>query len=188
MQVHKEAIEKIPNATKGRDNVDLEIYGMEGIPEQDLRAHEREKLGDDYVEPMPLSYPAPGPSNPFFSRQQQQPSINPLLQPPHYLTNIVNPFTAMVPPPPPPPVAAPVALYSAAAFPYPPQQPQTQFQPPPSTTPRPIFPAGLASGSGGEIISMNAETDSQVGLKPVTISAAPIRFQLTKPSDMDRSR
>ena len=32
MQVHKETIDKIPGAVPGRDNVNIEVYGMEGLP------------------------------------------------------------------------------------------------------------------------------------------------------------
>uniref|UniRef100_A0A915CNS5 BED-type domain-containing protein n=1 Tax=Ditylenchus dipsaci TaxID=166011 RepID=A0A915CNS5_9BILA len=32
MQVHKETIDKIPAAVPGRDSVEIEVYGMEGIP------------------------------------------------------------------------------------------------------------------------------------------------------------
>jgi len=34
MQVHKETIDKIPGAIPGRDSVDVEVYGMEGIPQE----------------------------------------------------------------------------------------------------------------------------------------------------------
>jgi hypothetical protein len=51
IQVHKENIDKIPNAIKGRDNIEIEIYGMEGIPEEDLRAHEKRLAGKDTDEP-----------------------------------------------------------------------------------------------------------------------------------------
>lgn len=43
MQVHKESIEKVPNSIKGRDNINLEICGMENIPEEDLIEHEKQK-------------------------------------------------------------------------------------------------------------------------------------------------
>ena len=33
MQVHKETIDKIPSAIPGRDSTDVEVYGMEGIPD-----------------------------------------------------------------------------------------------------------------------------------------------------------
>ncbi|KAI1733175.1 BUB3-interacting and GLEBS motif-containing protein [Ditylenchus destructor] len=37
MQVHKETIDKIPAALPGRDSVEIEVYGMEGIPPEDDR-------------------------------------------------------------------------------------------------------------------------------------------------------
>jgi len=40
MQVHKETLDKVPNSAPGRGNIEIEIYGMEGIPEQDVKAHE----------------------------------------------------------------------------------------------------------------------------------------------------
>lgn len=55
LQVHKEKIDKVPNALPGRTNIEIEIYGMEGIPDEDLRIHEQQKLqgheprkNDDY--------------------------------------------------------------------------------------------------------------------------------------------
>ncbi|KAI0988538.1 hypothetical protein GJ496_000466 [Pomphorhynchus laevis] len=47
MQVHKENIDRVPNAVKGRDNIELEIYGMEGIPSADLILHEHQKNNRD---------------------------------------------------------------------------------------------------------------------------------------------
>ena len=44
-QVHKEIVTSVPNALGSRDNIEIEIYGMEGIPENDRRAHERLKSG-----------------------------------------------------------------------------------------------------------------------------------------------
>ena len=43
MQVHKENIEKVPNSIKGRDNITLEICGMDNIPKEDLIEHEKQK-------------------------------------------------------------------------------------------------------------------------------------------------
>jgi hypothetical protein len=45
MQVHKETIDKVPNSLPNRSNIEIEIYGMEGIPEEDIREHERQKVG-----------------------------------------------------------------------------------------------------------------------------------------------
>lgn len=44
-QVHKEPIDKVPNALSNRSNIEIEIYGMEGIPEEDLKEHEKQKQG-----------------------------------------------------------------------------------------------------------------------------------------------
>ena len=36
-------MDKVPNSVPGRHNIEIEIYGMEGIPEEDLKNHERNK-------------------------------------------------------------------------------------------------------------------------------------------------
>ncbi|KAI8575502.1 hypothetical protein K450DRAFT_275581 [Umbelopsis ramanniana AG] len=41
MQVHKVEITKVPNALQGRETLEYEIFGMEGIPHEDLLAHEQ---------------------------------------------------------------------------------------------------------------------------------------------------
>ncbi|XP_053713339.1 BUB3-interacting and GLEBS motif-containing protein ZNF207-like isoform X1 [Synchiropus splendidus] len=41
MQVHKETIDSVPNAIPGRTDIELEIYGMEGIPEKDMQERRR---------------------------------------------------------------------------------------------------------------------------------------------------
>lgn len=45
LQVHKEAIDKVPNSMPTRSNIEIEIYGMEGIPPEDLKEHEKQKQG-----------------------------------------------------------------------------------------------------------------------------------------------
>lgn len=47
IQVHKETLDKIPEALPNKNSVDIDIYGMQGIPEADLREHELLKRGDD---------------------------------------------------------------------------------------------------------------------------------------------
>ncbi|KAL8597438.1 hypothetical protein ACOMHN_050936 [Nucella lapillus] len=49
MQVHKEKVDKVPNSIPGRNNIEIEIYGMEGIPEQDIKDHERNKNKKDEI-------------------------------------------------------------------------------------------------------------------------------------------
>lgn len=45
MQVHKETIDKVPNSFPNRSNIEIEIFGMDGIPAEDLKEHERQKTG-----------------------------------------------------------------------------------------------------------------------------------------------
>lgn len=44
-QVHKEKLDKIPNALPNRTSTVIDIYGMVGVPEVDLIEHERQKTG-----------------------------------------------------------------------------------------------------------------------------------------------
>lgn len=45
MQVHKETISTIPNSVPNRGDPEIEIYGMEGIPEKDMK--ERQQRGNN---------------------------------------------------------------------------------------------------------------------------------------------
>ena len=38
-QVHKETIDSVPNAVKGHDTPEIEIFGMQGVPPEDLQRH-----------------------------------------------------------------------------------------------------------------------------------------------------
>lgn len=49
-KVHKEKIDKVPNSVPGRNNIEIEIYGMEGIPEEDAKEHERQKNNKGIIE------------------------------------------------------------------------------------------------------------------------------------------
>ncbi|KAI9498730.1 hypothetical protein BDB00DRAFT_754633 [Zychaea mexicana] len=44
-QVHKVTIDHVPNALPGRETLDIEIFGMEGIPPEDFAAYELKKSG-----------------------------------------------------------------------------------------------------------------------------------------------
>eukprot|EP00906_Rhabdomonas_costata_P017025 RCo024498 len=43
LQVHKETIKKVPNAKEGRDDIELDVYGMDGIPEEFLDDDEKDQ-------------------------------------------------------------------------------------------------------------------------------------------------
>ncbi|CAG9314195.1 unnamed protein product [Blepharisma stoltei] len=52
LQVHKEQVLKVPNAKTGRDAIELDIFGMEGVPPQLVEqramsmAHKKQKIED----------------------------------------------------------------------------------------------------------------------------------------------
>ena len=125
MQVHKENIDKVPNAIKGRDNITLEICGMDNVPEEDLVEHEKHKGNiieggggaddDDDDSPAPQQQMPPKPQSsgtihgplphipPPFSMMSMMPHMammghmpmTPMMMPPP-----VNPMMMMPPPPP----------------------------------------------------------------------------------------
>ncbi|KAG5853798.1 hypothetical protein ANANG_G00030250 [Anguilla anguilla] len=93
MQVHKETIDGVPNAIPGRTDIELEIYGMEGIPEKDMEERRRvleqktqaesqkkkqnsQEDSDEYEEDE-----EPGPSFQQPSMQPQSTFIPPMTQP-----------------------------------------------------------------------------------------------------------
>ncbi len=44
-QVHKETVSRVPNAVPGRESIEAEIFGMEGVPEGDIMARELARNG-----------------------------------------------------------------------------------------------------------------------------------------------
>lgn len=69
LKIHGKALDRVPNAMPGRDNPELNVYGMEGIPLEMLRergyACEPVPQQKDFVEPPPSnpSHVAPEPFN-----------------------------------------------------------------------------------------------------------------------------
>ncbi|KAJ9595506.1 hypothetical protein L9F63_013271, partial [Diploptera punctata] len=45
LEVHDSNIVWVPNSLPNRSNIEIEIYGMEGIPPDDVKEHERQKQG-----------------------------------------------------------------------------------------------------------------------------------------------
>lgn len=94
MQVHKEQIDKVPNSLPNRSNIEIEIYGMEGIPQEDLKNHEKQKNGNksesDDDEPAIKKNKM---------EQQQQPQMNampPQMMMPNMVPNMAQ-FPMMMP-------------------------------------------------------------------------------------------
>lgn len=122
MQVHKENIDRVPNAIKGRDSIDIEIYGMENIPERDLIEHERQKAAgggassaynDDsdtdsesdlpsnsqsIIPVQPPPPPLPPPLPPTTTQQQQQAASIPIppVMPPLVNPMLMNPYQNVI--------------------------------------------------------------------------------------------
>lgn len=86
MQVHKEKVEKVPNSLPGRHSIELEIYGMEGIPEEDLKNHEKMKhqredegdAGPSGASPSQPPAPPPGPPGMPGPRGMMPPQSGPM--------------------------------------------------------------------------------------------------------------
>ncbi|KAG2174318.1 hypothetical protein INT43_004341 [Umbelopsis isabellina] len=133
MQVHKVEITKVPNALPGRETLEIEIFGMEGIPPEDLAAHEQAMSGGNPAK----RFKAGGTSEyTALTPEQIQAQIA------AHKAGGMQPAAASpgYPPPASPAVAPPVT--SA----YPPQYSQyyQQQQPPPSHyPPRPPPPMGF---------------------------------------------
>jgi hypothetical protein len=67
-QVHKENIARIPNAKDGRDSVEFEVYGMEGIPDEFLsEKHKRLKYSQSSANATPIVPIIPPPLFPAFA-------------------------------------------------------------------------------------------------------------------------
>jgi len=75
MQVHKETIDKVPNSQPSRGNIEIEIYGMEGIPDADLKAHESARGQDDDDEPGAKHAKSDSPAVPTPPLQQVGPQM-----------------------------------------------------------------------------------------------------------------
>ncbi|XP_021901585.1 protein SUPPRESSOR OF FRI 4 isoform X2 [Carica papaya] len=158
LQVHKEAVNKVPNAKPGRESTDIEIYGMQGIPPDILAAHYGEEDEDAPAKVPKVDFPSaqliggavPGlgvayPQSTFAAVQPIYGSTVPVPpagwpvppRPPWY----PQPPTISVPPP------APIGYAQQPLFPV-----QNVRAPPPSTSspavqPSQVTPPGLPSST-----------------------------------------
>ncbi|TPP57094.1 hypothetical protein FGIG_05382 [Fasciola gigantica] len=156
-QVHKEKLDKIPNALPNRTSTVIDIYGMVGVPEVDLIEHERLKLGIEAEEP-PEKVSKTEESSSFFPPALPfLPGVTPLNPyahvggkshlPSHFGWSTVvpgvpmppplNPVAIVPPPPPPPPPSVP-----APPPPLPTSTPADQSP----ANPKPTFPAYSSPG------------------------------------------
>ncbi|XP_011192459.2 BUB3-interacting and GLEBS motif-containing protein ZNF207 isoform X1 [Zeugodacus cucurbitae] len=129
MQVHKETVDKVPNSLPNRSNIEIEIFGMDGIPTEDVREHERQKNGgksdSDDDEPaakkkveIPLTAPPP------------------MMMPPNMMPPMMGQFAPMGMMANMPPMAPMPPFLGPGGIP---------MMPPHMMPPRPLFPAAMAA-------------------------------------------
>ncbi|EEB11203.1 conserved hypothetical protein [Pediculus humanus corporis] len=181
MQVHKETIDKVPNSLPNRSNIEIEIYGMEGIPPDDIKEHEKQKAskqsggvragspssGED--EPAPkktkpdtvLNGPAglgtPGPV-PGMIRPGMPPNMMPGIGPPGIFPHpMIGPMGPMGPP-----FLGPGHMMMGPVGMGPPQMAMPGMPGLPTQPPKPLFPSA--------VVSTQTTTGPPVGVdfKPIT--------------------
>ncbi|KAL1489149.1 hypothetical protein ABEB36_014090 [Hypothenemus hampei] len=168
MQVHKETIDKVPNSLPNRSNVDIEIYGMEGIPPQDLKDHERQKQSTRGPDSSDEDEPASKKVKPEGLLGNAPPGM-PGLMPPGMVPGLVHPPPGL----PPGMQMMPMAPMGAPPFMHPGMPPMLpphmmmQSQPGP---PKPLFPSAVPSSSPGAAV---VGADFKPISSGATISAPP---------------
>ncbi|KAI6658612.1 BUB3-interacting and GLEBS motif-containing protein [Oopsacas minuta] len=145
-QVHKETVTEIPNAFPHRNNLEMDIYGTEGIPEKDRLERERNRgAGDDpkrYKQETGIAFvPAPPGMIPMMSGI-------PMMPPGHHGAvplPMMSPQFGMVPP-------MPVGAMPAPPLPGRPMFPSgmqggihSSTEPGHPALPPPLFPSGSIS-------------------------------------------
>uniref|UniRef100_A0A5B7ADT9 BED-type domain-containing protein n=1 Tax=Davidia involucrata TaxID=16924 RepID=A0A5B7ADT9_DAVIN len=159
LQVHKEAVSKVPNAKPDRESTEIEIYGMQGIPPDILAAHYGEEDEDAPSKLAKVEIPSsqfggvvPGSVGGGFPPQPTlgmvQPIYNPALPVPPAGWSVRPRPQAWFPPPPavsiPPP--APLGVVQQPLFPVQNVRPPMPSTAAPTLQPSlPIAPPGLPS-------------------------------------------
>ncbi|XP_023811224.1 BUB3-interacting and GLEBS motif-containing protein ZNF207 isoform X1 [Oryzias latipes] len=198
MQVHKETIDSVPNAIPGRTDIELEIYGMEGIPEKDMQERRRtleqksqesqkkknnqddsdEDDDDDDAGPSVSQVPAVAPQA-SYAVPMTQPGMPPVAGVPHAGYQGMPPMMPGVPPMmhgmPPAMHGMPPAMMPMGGM-MPPMMPGMPGIPPampPHMAPRPGMPHVAPSPAAGPIPSRPAVPVTQPAVaKPLFPSAA----------------
>uniref|UniRef100_A0A8C2DVC8 Zinc finger protein 207, b n=1 Tax=Cyprinus carpio TaxID=7962 RepID=A0A8C2DVC8_CYPCA len=199
MQVHKETIDSVPNAIPGRTDIELEIYGMEGIPDKDMQDRRRvlEQKSHGMLVPHKYLISLPTGMPPMLTGVPPMiPGMPPVMpgMPPGMMPmgGMMPPGPAMppmmpgMPPGMPPHVArpgmppmAPAAPVTAPGIASRPAVPPTQ-----STASKPLFPSAVQMGTGVASPSAapaSAETQS-ASSKPLFPSSAQAQQTVSGPS------
>ncbi|KAE9029078.1 hypothetical protein PR003_g543 [Phytophthora rubi] len=149
-QVHKESLKSIPNAKPGKESVDVEVYGMEGVPDADGGVTKKPRL-DAHGPPMMGGYPGRGMPPPPFIGGRPPPPMQypgggmPMRPPPPGIGGAIPPPPSRLFPGggmPPPRMVAPQGYMAFGGVP----QPWARGPPPPGTVVPPAQ-AGLPYAS-----------------------------------------
>ncbi|XP_050302123.1 BUB3-interacting and GLEBS motif-containing protein ZNF207 [Anthonomus grandis grandis] len=176
MQVHKETIDKVPNSLPNRSNVDIEIYGMEGIPPADLKEHERQKQNSRGADSSDEDEPANKKMKPEGLLGNAPPGMAAAM--PHGMMQGM-----MHPPPGMPPGMQMMSMGHMGGPPF--MHPGMQPMLPPHMMmqgqgpPKPLFPSAVPSSSPGAAVvgadfkPINSVSGATISAPPTTHSAGP---------------
>ncbi|XP_072382789.1 BUB3-interacting and GLEBS motif-containing protein ZNF207 [Diabrotica undecimpunctata] len=174
MQVHKETIDKVPNSLPNRSNVDIEIYGMEGIPAADVREHERQKQGS-----RPANDSGSDDDEPAVKRPKPEGLLGTA---PGVMQGMPNMVPGMMPPPGMPP-GMPMGpmMQMGPMGPHFMPHPGMQMMPPhmqqmmqgQGGPPKPLFPSAIPTSSPGAPGTPVVGADFKPISSAATISAPP---------------
>lgn len=162
MQVHKVTIDKVANSLPGRGNIELEIYGMEGVPEQDLIEHEKQKQSKGGVPQAPPGAYGDSDSDTETGPSSKQPSTSGAMpahppvppgygmppRPPMPMPGMGMPMQPMMPPF----MGMPPMGMMAPMMPMGPMMGPMRPMPPPPPGMDVAYPPGGAAGSGAQIL------------------------------------
>ncbi|KAJ1971902.1 hypothetical protein H4R35_004987 [Dimargaris xerosporica] len=174
-QVHKTNVTKVPNALPHRESLKVEIFGMEGIPPEDLMAHQQSLNGGDAKRPRTdtgagSSLPPGIPGQPMMPPGAMSPYAMPHMYPmppPHMMPHAPYPYPMPPQPwgyPPHSPYGMPPHPYAAAA---PPSHPTAPAVPHSAALPATATPT---AASAGEVSSTPVGTDTTSSHRPTELS------------------
>ncbi|KAK9285049.1 hypothetical protein L1049_024233 [Liquidambar formosana] len=165
LQVHKEAVIKVPNAKPERESTEIEIFGMQGIPPDVLAAHYGELDEDNPSKMAKVEIPTTNVGG------LMQGSVGTVFPP-------QSTFSAMQP------IYNPALVRQPAGWPVPPR-PQPWFPPRPAVSIPPAAPVGLAQQPLFPIQNAMSPLSSTISpaLQPSfqTTSTGPLSSTLTIP-------
>uniref|UniRef100_A0A0N4ZL88 BED-type domain-containing protein n=1 Tax=Parastrongyloides trichosuri TaxID=131310 RepID=A0A0N4ZL88_PARTI len=124
LQVHKETIARIPFALPGRDSIQIDIFGMRGVPaDEEGPSSNRNDMPSEEINDVPSPVQQPYQFQPMFFNTPQTTSVPP---PTQYVPPPVSMYNQGVPPP-------PISMNSASGIKIPVGLP----------APMPVFPMSI---------------------------------------------